>query len=1086
MPARLQNFLFNRKLLQKAIERHLDLAQIEHLQQKRATLKNWQQAIASKTFKRTGEVALHGDFLIDIFGQVLGYHRQIEHPTEWHLTHEQKTLLDATKSDGALGFFTPDSQDIRAIIELKSLRTDLDAKQHRKNDKRSPVEQAFGYVHKAGGKCHWVIVSNYHEVRLYHASFSGKYEVFHLTELINETEFLRFYYLLASQHLFSKTSESLVEALFRQSVESEKAITGQFYAQYTQARRDLFEHLKQQNPDRCELTLLTHTQQLLDRFIFICFCEDTGDLLPEKTFRKLIQRTQESVASTYEHGTQKIWRELKAFFRAMNEGLNSHQIPSFNGELFKPDPAFDTLRIEDAIFLRLAHLTEYDFQSELNVNILGHIFEQSLTDLEELRAEIRGEQRDRKQSKRKKEGIFYTPESITRYIVEHAIGGWLEDRQHELGRESLPELTSEDEEWLTSPAKKKKLHARVEQHIVFWEAYLECLKRITVLDPACGSGAFLTQAFDYLLREGERVNHALNRLRPGEQLGLFSRKTWDKAILRNNLFGVDLNPESVEITKLALWLKTAKKNDQLTALNHNIKCGNSLIDDPSIDGEKAFLWTEEFPEIMKNGGFDVIVGNPPYITYHGRRRVLIPLAMLTYYKAYYNCVLDKSVDGKYNSAMFFIEMFVRLSKKSGYIGCITDISFYEHFYKGVKKYLLDHTEIKYIVNGLSSFENVGSGQLILIAKKVDRPPKSHIVNWFVDGLNGKETNVDQSLWNNPRRDFQFYIEASDMSKHILAKCQLNTHPLEFYFPYKLIRTGESIGVKEQGFVITEYPATPDDVEIYEYLEGANSVGFRYATPIPTRYFRFDIELLNRRNLEYRREAQEHHRKNPKVLGIGDKKAFDNPKILIRQSCDHFCCTYTKEKYVYNRSYYSISNENSSGKSETNLFYILGVLNSKLLTYYARQKRIIRMEHGKQPQIRLNDLKQVPIYFLSLQEQQVFIDHAKKILKLHERLYQDAYKFFCFIETRYHLSKISTKIKEFYLFTFNDFLLELQKQKVVLSAKDEFELMGLFEEQRAHLRDSKKMVDETDKEIDSMIYQLYGLTEEEIGCIESST
>ena len=84
------------------------------------------------------------------------------------------------------------------------------------------------------------------------------------------------------------------------------------------------------------------------------------------------------------------------------------------------------------------------------------------------------------------------------------------------------------------------------------------------------------------------------------------------SILENNLYGVDINQESVEIAKLSLWLNTAESNRKLTSLNNNIKCGNSLIDDPEVAGEKAFNWELEFSDVFKNGGFDIIIGNPPY------------------------------------------------------------------------------------------------------------------------------------------------------------------------------------------------------------------------------------------------------------------------------------------------------------------------------------------------------------------------------------------------------------------------------------------------------------------------------------------
>jgi hypothetical protein len=294
--------------------------------------------------------------------------------------------------------------------------------------------------------------------------------------------------------------------------------------------------------------------------------------------------------------------------------------------------------------------------------------------------------------------------------------------------------------------------------------------------------------------------------------------------------------------------------------------------------------------------------------------------------------------------------------------------------------LICDTIILEVVNGLTSFEDVGSGQVILMFRNVSADQKEIISKNQVRFLeNGLESNVNQIYqleWNNLEKRYQFYLPDKTFTL-ILDKIENNAKPLDFYFPNKLIRTGESIGIKEKGFVID--CMLEDVVKIYDYLEGSKSVPSKYCNPIPTRWFRFDIDLLNQRNAAYRLEAEKSNRSNPKVLGIGDQLAFENPKILIRQSCDHLCCTYTEEAFVYNRSYYSISNENTSGKSSTSLFFILGLLNSHLFTYYARKKRIIRMEIGKQPQIRLNDLKKMPIKIASNDCQQSIEKPVDQIL-----------------------------------------------------------------------------------------------------------
>ena len=815
--------------------------------------------------------------------------------------------------------------------------------------------------------------------------------------------------------------------------------TMQFYAQYTQARRDVFAHLKQQHPERSELALLTHTQQLLDRFIFICFCEDTGDLLPEKTFRKLIQRTQESVAFSNQYGTQRIWAELKAFFGAMNTGLNSHHIPGFNGELFKPDPAFDTLRIEDAIFLKLAQLTEYDFQSELNVNILGHIFEQSLNDLEELRAEIRGEPPDRKQSKRKKEGIFYTPEYITRYIVEQAIGGWLEDRRQELGWDALPELTPADEAWLNSTAKKKQPNPQVAQQIAFWEAYLECLKRITVLDPACGSGAFLTQAFDYLRREGERVNRELNRLGPGEQLGLFSRKTWDKAILRNNLFGVDLNFESVEITKLALWLKTAKKDDQLAALKQNIKCGNSLIDDPAAAGDKAFRWDAEFPEIMARGGFDVIIGNPPYV-------VLTPQEL----KAY------RFVKGNYNTYVAFFEKALQLVVAStSRIGLIVPATWFSgDTYSALREYLLQHVNLTQLIKLPYDVFNAYIDTVIVIIKNSAR---EDVVETYQFDNNAPKDRIAIELFEQiPKTAWLKYGK-------IFSNGRLLNIGEKVWFAEKNVKLG-SICKVNRGTLPPKADALSKTKTDKFNLKWCNAQIFRYVVE------------------ENRQEGEvfiDYH-------ALRENKPFELftcEKLLARQLMSRqfrMNLTYSNSPFAFKKNLYAIY----ANAPQFHLKYLLALLNSKLFSF-CQVNFNASLQRDDFPAFSLEDLKQFPIPCLDIAQQQPFIEKADNMLALNQQRHAAAQKFLRFLAASYQPKHLSTKLETFETLSFAEFTAELAKQKVVLTKKDEFALLDVFEAQKACIGDVKTMLAQTDQELDRMIYQLYGLTAAEVQCIESS-
>ena len=347
--------------------------------------------------------------------------------------------------------------------------------------------------------------------------------------------------------------------------------------------------------------------------------------------------------ASYGQDDDKIVQELRRAFVAFDKGYGQRNIPPFNGGLFRGDLLLDTLKIRD---FRLADLIDflnrYNFQAQLNVNVLGHIFEQSISDIEDIKARLQQEEPiaagelavavKTETSKRKKEGVFYTPDYITRYMVEQAVGGWLDDREadirRELNMEHLPDLTVADYESIRLT--DKGIYERndtIALHVRFWERYQTQLEAIRVLDPACGSGAFLTQVFDFLWEKWRVLKEETYKLvtpydkqlkdlaaRSGQQNGLTlttsKYREWEikKDIVSRNIYGVDLNPESVEITKLALWLKTASKTETLANLDDHVRQGNSLVSDPAVT-EHAFDWETEFAGIR----FDVVVGNPPYV-----------------------------------------------------------------------------------------------------------------------------------------------------------------------------------------------------------------------------------------------------------------------------------------------------------------------------------------------------------------------------------------------------------------------------------------------------------------------------------------
>jgi hypothetical protein len=613
----------------------------------------WSRTVADPAFLNLNEKPLQGQFLADIFAHVLGFTPAVGHLEAYHLKPESASteIKGARTPDARLGFFGTGQDITRVVIELKAPGADLDAKQSGYGN-LTPVEQAFGYLAKFDD-CRWVILSNFTTVRLYSKRRGQVYaHAFNLADLANPETLRLFRFLLDRERLLgSPTQPSPVDALLEESCAQELSITRDFYALFTQVRRDLFDALCRDNPppagaDPAEhrVRLLALTQKLLDRVLFVCFCED-ANLLPRGVFKQALEAAKQGFVSTTR------WQQLQGLFAAIDRGNPAARINAYNGGLFRPDPALDQLRIADAAFDGSLRLAGYDFATDLNVNILGHIFEQSITDLQRLRAEIRGETVDLKKSSRKLGGIFYTPETITQYIVAETIGGWLKTRFDDLEARFSPEAQRTDTR-------------RREARLALWEAYREVLRHIKVLDPACGSGAFLIAAFDYLQSEYARTNNQLAALRGG-QTELFDL---DRHILTHNLFGVDICPESVEIAKLALWLTTARTDRPLNDLDANLRRGNSIVSSaPGLPPEiaaDAFDWRAAFPQVFAAGGFDCVVGNPPYI----RQEWLGPCKPA--FEREFRCYA-----GTADSYLYFIERGLDVLRPGGRLGFITSGTF---------------------------------------------------------------------------------------------------------------------------------------------------------------------------------------------------------------------------------------------------------------------------------------------------------------------------------------------------------------------------------------------------------------------------
>ena len=531
-------------------------------------------------------------FIRDVFCSVLNYTIKPEpdYNILTELKNETKNKNNARKSDGAICEKNNESR-VRAVIELKGTdTTDLD----------TVARQAFDYK-SHHENCNYAIVCNFERLRLY-VETQIEFIEFNLFTLTFE-DFCILYLLLELNQL----KNDIPLKLKHETLSEEKQITDNFYADYSTFKRLLFEDLCENNPESDKFLLFKKTQKLLDRILFILFCEDRN-LLPANSVLGIIKRWEAARENFLE---VPLYNLFKQYFNWIDKGFENQNdkngsIFAYNGGLFKTDEILDNIKVgDDVLFIHTKRLADYDFESQISVDILGRIFENSLTEIEEVQKEIEAEKTGEKVEnnnvgKRKKDGVFYTPEYITKYIVENTIGKLCEEKREELkinDEEFTPEKSVKTGDDKKTVAAKQKITAELDERL---ENYRKWLLDLKILDPACGSGAFLNAALQQLKIEHTLIDYYWSNIHAGE----LNFTEIENTILENNLYGVDINEESVEIAKLSLWLHTAKKNRKLTTLNGKIKCGNSLIDDPTVAGEKAFKWEEEFPEVFGGNSRD--------------------------------------------------------------------------------------------------------------------------------------------------------------------------------------------------------------------------------------------------------------------------------------------------------------------------------------------------------------------------------------------------------------------------------------------------------------------------------------------------
>lgn len=1055
--------LFQKSVLNKFIKSQ-DSAKIDSAYQRFSDI--FLQADRQSEIRSMKEEEYQDGFLDDLFVSILGY---IKRPNAgFNLVREKKNEADSKKADGAI--LKNDSP--LAVIELKGTdTTDLD----------KVTNQGFGYKnnHK---ECVYVVISNFEKLRFF-IHHAVDYIEFNLFTLSKE-EFTTLWLCLHSENLL----DNIPAKIKAESVVKEEDITKNLYKDYSSFKQELWQDIVKSNPSGDPLVFYKKTQKLIDRFLFIFFAEDAG-LLPPNSISRMVDRWK---MLKEEDAYKPLYEIFKQYFGYINTGRSGKtpqdEIFAYNGGLMAEDEVLETVLISDEVLLKhVSRLTTYDFSSEVDVNILGHIFENSLNDIEAVTAQLEGQEIDKSKTKRKKDGVFYTPKYITKYIVDNTVG--------KLCDEKKAELQIIDEEYAKGRTnRKKETLKKLDENL---QAYRNWLLDITICDPACGSGAFLNQALEYLMEEHRYIDELESQL-----LGAgFTFPGVENHILENNIFGVDINEESIEIAKLSLWLRTAQRGRKLTSLNNNIKCGNSLIDDPEVAGEKAFDWVKEFPDVFAKGGFDVVIGNPPYVQLQSMGKMSDDLKNIGF-ETY-----EKSAD----IYCLFTEKGYKLLKEDGIQSFIMPNKWMIVSYGKPLRKFLSKTGMLQMLNfgDIQFFDGAATIVCIFVTQKKEPQDKIKVLSLnqrsytgdFFSEINSNiyeypSTNFDEKEWIIKPFDIEVKLEKMKQNGIELNKLNISiyrgilTGYNDAFFIneatrqrlieedskseeiiHRMLRGRDIIpyGNSDFEYLIGTFPSVKIDIEKFPAIKKhLLSFGFNRLKQTG------DVGARKKTKGEWF-ETQD---------SISYWREFNKPKIIYPNMTSVFPFMYDESGVFTNQKCFILS----SNDEKVSLLALTAIFNSSLcklwISYNCPEllggtREISKVYFEKFPVPVFSDLEKVQLENFTNSR----ISKTNNYLLIINKITK-------YFTSQHQLEKLSGKLEKWYELEFADFIKELNKaikavKGTLLTKKDEFEWMELFEENKKKALDLKSQIDLTDKEIDRMVYELYGLTEEEIKIVENS-
>ena len=766
-------------------------------------------------------------------------------------------------------------------------------------------------------------------------------------------------------------------------------------------------------------------QTIIDRIIFLRICEDQGF----ESYGQLM------VLQNGQHAYDRLVEIFRNADRRYNSGL--FHFDEEKGRPTPPDTLTPHLKIDDDvlrdIFKNLYYpQSPYEF-SVLPTEILGQVYERFLGKIIHL-TPTRQAKIEEKPEVRKAGGVYYTPSYIVDYIVKNTVGKLLEGK--------TPNEAS----------------------------------RLRILDPACGSGSFLIGAYQLLLKWhlDWYVNHDPAKWAGGKRPTLFRDKNghWgltideQRRILTDNIYGVDIDPQAVEVTKLSLLLKLLESRRQgemfrehaLPDLGANIKCGNSLIGPDFYEGKQMSLlgdderarinifdWHQEFAPIMKAGGFNAVIGNPPYV----RQESLSDLKQ--YFETHY-----EAFDGVADLYTYFMEQGVKLLRDGGLFSIIVSSSFLRASYgEPLRRTLKKHAAVLRIVDfgGLAVFANAKDTYVCIpLLQKGGKQARVEIAKLNSLEFINLNDYVSQHHFTIPseRLSAEAWALKSDDEATVFAKIMKTGKPLGEYVARSFFR-GVTTGLND-AFIIDDATRNQlikqdkksaelikpllggEDIRRYVFNETSMWLIFTRRGVDIDRYPAIRNHLARRR--EYLTPKRDKSTKKGRKPGryawyeiqddVAYYEVFDRPKILYPDIAKgpRFCLDLDRH-YVANTVYCLGTDDR----------YLLGVLNSRLFWFVISNISIPFGIRAGQYRYRLiyQYMEKVPIHVLDL-------------------------------------SNVSDR-------TMYDRMVSLVEQMLGLNRQ----LVSVRTPQDKTALD--RQIAATDRQIDQLVYELYGLTEEEIRIVE---